>query len=116
MNWSQGREGEIVAAFCMLVYHLSANRSLGLGVVLLSITSIFLALLHAMAFEGVPWDMAAFTMLGCLRGGRMGPFIAQWFSLKTAKKVFTVIAVLDCTLIILQATGVLARLEALWGL
>jgi hypothetical protein len=58
--------------------------------------------------------MAIFTMLGCLWGGRMGPFIAQWFSLKTAKKIFAVIAVLDGTLILLQALGVLARIKAAW--
>ena len=111
-GWVAIGEGEIVAAFCMLAFHLNANRALGLGVVLLSINSIFLALLHAFVFRGVPWEMAAFTMLGCLWGGRLGPFVAQWFSLKTAKKIFAVIAVLDGTLIVLQATGVLAKIKA----
>ncbi len=113
-GWVAIGEGEIVAAFCMLAYGLNANRALGLGVVLLSINSIFLALLHALYFGGVPWEMAIFTMLGTLWGGRLGPFVAQWFSLRTAKKIFAVIAVLDGTLIVLQATGVLARLRTAW--
>jgi uncharacterized membrane protein YfcA len=108
-------EGEIIAAFCMLAYHLNANRALGLGVVLLSINSIFLALLHSFVFGGVPWDWAIFTMLGGLWGGRLGPFVAQWFSMRTAKKFFAVIAVLDGLLIFLQATGVLARMKSALG-
>ncbi len=115
-GWVAIGEGEIVAAFCMLAFHLNANRALGLGVVLLSINSIVLALVHATFFGGIPWNLAIFTMLGTLWGGRMGPFFAQWFSLKTAKKIFAVVAVLDGTLIILQATGVLAKLRTAWGL
>ena len=110
-GWVAIGEGEIVAAFCMLAYQLDANRALGLGVVLLAINSVFLALLHALVFGGVPWDMAIFTMLGVLWGGRLGPFVAQWFSLRTAKKVFAVIAILDGALILLQATGLLAKLR-----
>ena len=113
-GWVAIGEGEIVAAYCMLAWGLQTNRSLGLGVVLLSINSIFLALLHASYFGGVPWDMAIFTMLGVLWGGRLGPFVAQWFSLRTAKKIFAVVAVADGTLIVLQATGVLARLQTLF--
>jgi uncharacterized membrane protein YfcA len=71
-----------------------------------------LGLLHAFVFKGVPWNMAFFLMLGTLWGGRMGPFVAQWFSLRTAKKIFAVVAVLDGTLIVLQACGVLTRLHA----
>lgn len=114
-GWVAIGEGEIVAAFCMLAYGLHANRALGLGVVLLAINSIFLAGLHALVFKGVPWDMAMFTMLGCLWGGRLGPFFAQWFSLRTAKKIFAVVAVLDGVLIVLQATGVLAWLRTAWS-
>ena len=113
-GWVAIGEGEIVAAFCMLAYHLNANRALGLGVVLLAINSIFLALLHTFVFGGVPWEWAVFTMLGVLWGGRLGPFVAQWFSLKTAKKIFAVVAVLDGVIVVLQATGVLAKLHAVW--
>lgn len=102
-GWVAIGEGEIVAAFCMLVYGLSPNRAIGLGVVLLSINSALLALLHALHFGGVPWDMAIFTMLGCLWGGRMGPYLAQWISLRTVKKVFAVVAVLDGLVITSQA-------------
>lgn len=113
-GWVAIGEGEVVAAFCMLAYGLNANRALGLGVVLLSINSIFLIGLHAFIFKGVPWDLAMFTMLGTLWGGRMGPYLAQWMSMRAAKQVFAVIAVLDGVLIVLQALGVLARLRAAW--
>jgi len=114
-GWVAIGEGEIVAAFCMLAFRLNANRALGLGVVLLSINSIFLALLHGLYFGGVPWNWAIFTMLGVLWGGRLGPFVGQWFSMHTAKKIFAVIAVLDGLLILLQALGVLARIKAALG-
>jgi len=113
-GWVAIGEGEIVAAFCMLAFHLNANRALGLGVVLLAINSIFLALLHSFVFGGVPWQWAIFTMLGVLWGGRLGPFLGQWFSMHTAKKFFAVVAVLDGLLILLQAMGVLARIKAAW--
>jgi hypothetical protein len=54
-------------------------------------------------------------MLGVLWGGRLGPFVAQWFSMRTAKKFFAAIAVLDGCLIFLQAIGVLARLKSAWS-
>ena len=106
-GWVAIGEGEIVAAFCMLGYGLNANRSIGLGVVLLSINSILLALVHAFYFGGVPWDMAVFTMLGTLWGGRMGPYLAQWISLFVVKRVFAVIALLDGLMVSLQAGYVL---------
>ncbi len=95
----------------MLVCNLDANRAIALGVVLLSINSVFLAALHSFLFGGVPWDMAIFTMLGVLWGGRMGPFLAQWFPSTAAKRLFATIAILNGTLILLQALGVLARLS-----
>ncbi|NOT85652.1 MAG: sulfite exporter TauE/SafE family protein [Methylococcaceae bacterium] len=94
-GWVAIGEGEIIAAFCMLSYGLNANRAIGLGVVLLAINSLLLAAIHAFYFGGVPWDMAAFTMLGVLWGGRLGPFLAQWISLRMTKKVFALIALLD---------------------
>jgi len=110
-GWVAIGEGEIIAAFCMLAYGLKATRALGLGVVLLSINSIVLALLHSFLIGGVPWDMAIFTMLGVLWGGRLGPYLAQWISLHTAKKIFATIAIADGLLILLQALGVLAWLK-----
>lgn len=111
-GWVAIGEGEIIAAFCMLAYGLKATRALGLGVVLLSINSIFLALMHSLIIGGVPWDLAIFTMLGVLWGGRLGPYLAQWISLRTAKKIFATIAILDGLLILLQALGVLAWLKS----
>jgi uncharacterized membrane protein YfcA len=94
-GWVAIGEGEIIAAFCMLAYGLKASRAIGLGVVLLAINSILLALLHALYFGGVPWDMAIFTMLGVLWGGRLGPFVAQWIPAIHVKRIFGWLAVLD---------------------
>jgi len=106
-GWVAIGEGEIVAAFCMLVCGLKASRAIGLGVVLLSINSILLALVHAFYYGGIPWDMAAFTMLGCLWGGRMGPYLVQWVSLRGVKKAFAIIATLDGLVVTLQAIYVM---------
>lgn len=106
-GWVAIGEGEIIAAFCMLAYGLNANRAVGLGVVLLAINSLLLAFIHAFYFGGVPWELAAFTMLGVLWGGRLGPFLAQWLSMRTTKKVFAVIALLDGLVIMLQASYVM---------
>lgn len=106
-GWVAIGEGEIIAAFCMLVYGLNANRAIGLGVVLLSINSLFLAFIHSLYFGGVPWELAAFTVLGVLWGGRLGPFLAQWISMRTTKKVFAVIALLDGLVVTLQASYVM---------
>ncbi|WP_152565064.1 sulfite exporter TauE/SafE family protein [Methylobacter sp. BBA5.1] len=103
-GWVAIGEGEIIAAFCMLAYGLNANRAIGLGVVLLSLNSLLLAFVHALYFGGVPWDMAAFTMLGVLWGGRLGPFLAQWISPRATKKGFAFIALLDGLMITLQAS------------
>jgi uncharacterized membrane protein YfcA len=102
-GWVAIGEGEIIAAFCMLAYGLNANRAIGLGVVLLSINSLLLAFIHSFYFGGVPWDLAVFTMLGVLWGGRLGPFLAQWISMRTTKKAFALIALLDGLVISLQA-------------
>ncbi|MBS4052974.1 MAG: sulfite exporter TauE/SafE family protein [Methylomonas sp.] len=106
-SWVAIGEGEIIAAFCMLAYGLNANRAIGLGVVLLSLNSLLLAFVHALYFGGVPWELAAFTMLGVLWGGRLGPFLAQWISPRTTKKGFAFIALLDGLMITLQASYVL---------
>lgn len=111
-GWVAIGEGEIVAAFAMLAYQLDANRALGLGVMLLSVNSILLAALHALFLGGIPWNLAIFTMLGVLWGGRLGPFLAQWFSTRNAKRLFAIIAILDGALIFAQALGLLARFRA----
>lgn len=101
-GWVAIGEGEIIAAFCMIAYGLTANKAVGLGVVLLSINSLLLATLHIFYFGGVPWEFAAFTMLGCMWGGRLGPFAAQWIPAKGVKRVFAWIALLDGLLITWQ--------------
>jgi len=53
--------------------------------------------------------MAAFTMLGVLWGGRLGPFLAQWISPRSTKKGFAFIALLDGLIITLQASYVIFR-------
>ena len=106
-GWVAIGEGEIIAAFCMLAYGLNSNRAIGLGVVLLSINSVLLALVHTFYFGGVPWELAAFTILGVLWGGRLGPFLAQWIPMRTTKKIFAYIALLDGLVITLQAVYVM---------
>lgn len=103
-GWVAIGEGEIIAAFCMLAYGLTSNKSIGMGVVLLSVNSIVLALVHSLYFGGVPWELAVFTMLGCLWGGRMGPYIAQELPKINLKRFFAWVAVLDGLLIIFQVS------------
>ena len=105
-GWVAIGEGEIVAAFCLLAYRLNANKAIGLGVMLLSINSLLLAGLHSLCFGGVPWDMAVFTMLGVLWGGRLGPFLAQWIPLQGIKRVFAWVALLDGLVITWQVARV----------
>ncbi|MFA6456542.1 MAG: sulfite exporter TauE/SafE family protein [Bacteroidota bacterium] len=102
-GWVAIGEGEIIAAFCMLVYGLRSTYAIGLGVVLLSINSIILALVHGFYFGGVPWDMAIFTIFGVLWGGRLGPYLSQWISVRTTKIIFAWIAMLDGALVSWQA-------------
>jgi hypothetical protein len=105
-GWVAIGEGEIIAAFCMLAYGLNSSKSIGLGVVLLAVNSIVLALLHSLYFGGVPWDLAIFTMLGTLWGGRMGPFISQQMPKFNIKKFFAWVALLDGALIIFQVVRI----------
>jgi uncharacterized protein len=102
-GWIAIGEGEIVAAFLMLGYGLAANRGIGLGTVLLSINSIYLASLHAAFIGGIPWEIAMFVGLGCLFGGRLGPFLAQWVRPRRLKVGFAVVAIADGLLMIWQS-------------
>jgi uncharacterized membrane protein YfcA len=102
-GWVAIGEGEVVAAFLMLAYGLAAERGVGLGTVLLSVNSIYLTLLHTFVVGGVPWEMAAFTGLGCALGGRLGPFVAQWVSPRRLKVAFALIAIVDGALFLWQA-------------
>jgi uncharacterized protein len=101
-GWVAIGEGEVVAAFLMLVYGLRAEKGIGLGVVLLAINSIFLALLHQIFLGGIPWELAMFTAFGCVFGGRMGPYLSQWIGPKKLKISFAFIAILDGILFLYQ--------------
>jgi uncharacterized membrane protein YfcA len=101
-GWVAIGEGEVVAAFLMLVYGLRAEKGIGLGVVLLSINSIFLALIHQFFLGGIPWELAMFTGFGCVFGGRMGPYVSQWIGPKKLKIGFAVIAIADGMLFVYQ--------------
>lgn len=101
-GWVAIGEGEVVAAYLMLRYGLDPRRGIGLGTVLLSVNSILLGALHAFVLGGVPWEMAAFVMLGCAWGGRLGPFAAQWVGPHKLKIAFASIAIADGALFLYQ--------------
>ena len=101
-GWVAIGEGEVVAAYLMLRYGLDPRRGIGLGTMLLSVNSILLASLHAFVLGGVPWEMAAFLMLGCAFGGRLGPFVAQWVGPHKLKVAFATIAIADGALFFFQ--------------
>jgi uncharacterized membrane protein YfcA len=97
-GWVAIGAGEVMAAFLMLVYGLRAER----GVVLLSLSSIVLTLLHAFVIGGIPWEMAVFTILGCVFGARMGPLVAQWVGQRRLKIGFALVAIADGLLFFFQ--------------
>jgi len=107
-GWIAIGEGEVIAAFLMLVYSLRAERGIGLGVVLLSINSLYLTFLHQFFAGGIPWELAMFTGFGCVFGGRLGPYLSQWVGPKRLKIGFATIAIIDGVIFILQflLTGV----------
>lgn len=94
-GWIAIGEGEVIAAFLMLVYGLRAERGIGLGVVLLSVNSLYLTFLHQFFAGGIPWEMAMFTGFGCVFGGRLGPYLSQWVGPKRLKLGFAIIAIVD---------------------
>ena len=94
-GWIAIGEGEVIAAFLMLGYGLRAERGIGMGVVLLSVNSIYLAIIHQFFLGGIPWDIAMFTALGCVFGGRLGPYVSKWVGPQRLKLAFATIAILD---------------------
>ncbi len=103
--WVAVGVGEVVAAYLMLRHGLEPRRGIALGTVLLAVASILLAILHAAVVGGVPWELAAFTMLGCAWGGRLGPFVAQWVGPHRLKITFATIAIGDGVLFLVQFLG-----------
>ncbi|HTI98714.1 MAG TPA: sulfite exporter TauE/SafE family protein [Dongiaceae bacterium] len=101
-GWIAIGEGELIAALLMLAYGVNAARCIGLGVVLLSINSIFLTLLHTLFLGGIPWDIAIFTGLGCVFGARLAPFLSRKSNPLVLKIIFATIAICDGILFIVQ--------------
>lgn len=94
--------GEVIAAYLMLRYRLRPDRAIGLGVVLLAVSSIYLTLLHQLLAGDIPWDLAVFTILGCVFGARLGPYLSQWVSPKRLKLTFAAIAIVDGVIFLVQ--------------
>lgn len=101
-GWVAIGEGEIVAAVLMLTFGFSAHRAISLGVCLLAISSIYLATLHTFVLGGIPWQIAAFTMLGSVFGARLAPICTRYFEPRKLKYIFAIIAILDGLLFIVQ--------------
>lgn len=101
-GWIAIGEGELVAALLMLVYGVNITTCIGLGVLLLSINSIFLTLLHQFFLGGIPWHIAAFTGLGCVFGARLAPFLSRRSNPIVLKTIFAIIAICDGILFIVQ--------------
>jgi len=101
-GWIAIGEGELVAALLMLVYGVDAAMCIGLGVLLLSINSIFLTLLHSFFLGGIPWNIAAFTGLGCVFGARLAPYLSHRSNPLVLKTIFAVVAICDGILFIVQ--------------
>jgi uncharacterized membrane protein YfcA len=101
-GWVAIGEGELVAASLMLFFGYSAEIAIPLGVCLLSINSIYLAVIHSTVLGGVPWDIAAFTLLGCVFGARLAPFCARCINARALKSTFAIVAILDGLLFLFQ--------------
>lgn len=101
-GWIAIGEGELVAALLMLGYGLNVTACIGLGVVLLSINSIFLTILHQFFLGGIPWSIAGFTSLGCVFGARLAPYLSRRSNPMALKVIFAIIAIGDGILFIVQ--------------
>jgi uncharacterized membrane protein YfcA len=101
-GWIAIGEGEVVAALLMLVYGVDVALCIGLGVVLLSINSLFLTLLHGAFLGGIPWDIAVFTGFGCVFGARLAPWLSRHSRPIVLKTIFATIAILDGIVFIVQ--------------
>ncbi len=101
-GWVAIGEGEVVAALLMLFYGMDIAACIGLGCVLLAINSVYLTFIHQFALGGIPWDIAAFTVLGTVFGARFSPWIAHRLPHVGLKKVFAFIAIGDGILFIAQ--------------
>lgn len=101
-GWIAIGEGELVAALLMLAYRVDVTACIGLGVVLLSINSIFLTIIHQLFLGGIPWSIAGFTSLGCVFGARLAPFLSRRSNPIVLRIIFATIAIGDGILFIVQ--------------
>ncbi len=101
-GWIAIGEGELVAALLMLIYGVEVTVCIGLGVVLLSINSIYLTLIHQFFLGGIPWHIAAFTGLGCVFGARLAPYLSRHSNPLVLKTIFACVAIGDGILFIVQ--------------
>jgi uncharacterized protein len=102
-GWIAIGEGELVAALLMLAYGVNVTACIGLGVLLLSINSIHLTLIHTAFLGGIPWQIAAFTSLGCVFGARLAPYLSRRSNPLALKTLFAIIAIGDGILFIVQS-------------
>jgi uncharacterized membrane protein YfcA len=101
-GWIAIGEGEIVAATLILGFAVAAETAIGVGVILLSINSIFLALVHSFFLGGLPWSIGLFTALGAIFGARIAVSIGQALPSYILKLIFSVIAIGDGVIFIFQ--------------
>lgn len=101
-GWVAIGEGELVSALLMLVFNLSTTISIAIGVFLLAVNSFYLAIIHQFHLGGLPWEIACFTGLGCVFGARLAPYMGQNAKAKTLKYLFSIIAISDGILFIVQ--------------
>ena len=104
-GWVAIGAGELPAAYLMLRRRLRADVAIGLGVVLLAATSIWLLGLHLAALGGVPWQPALFLVLGCVFGARLGPWLADRVPPAALRRLFGAVAIGNGLLFVWQAVG-----------
>ena len=103
-GWIAIGEGELISALLMLGYGMETGVCIGIGVVLLSVNSLFLTGIHHFLLEGgIPWEIVIFTGIGCIFGARFAVYISQWTSAKTLKIIFALIAICDGVLFMFQS-------------
>ena len=101
-GWVAIGEGEVVAAVLMLAYGVDVTASIGLGVALLAVNSIYLTLVHQFFLGGIPWDYAAFTGFGAVFGARLAPWLSHHTGPNTLKAIFAAIAIGDGIVFVVQ--------------
>lgn len=102
-GWVAIGAGELPAAYLMLRRRVRPDVAIGLGVVLLAATSVWLLALHVVALDGVPWERALFLVLGCVFGARLGPWLADRVPPTHLRRLFGAVAIANGTLFAFEA-------------